>query len=240
MQVKKKPHVFVVTPEWLWCCAERWERADERLFRLSKEHTPSTSSQPGLGLDFNPTAPPRRSTSGSNNEFHSKTDEDTSSDSQGSTVFEETLKNPFMMFSKEELDDMDKEVDEICSSESSSEDDGEEEKPVVVERAKRRQRLSQSIDVDVDEESQQNPTLMEEEGSCSDYDGEDDTKRLRKRRRILATATTTDDSDVNASLYPREGLITGSSSDEEMNDDEDDDTLDGMAHRLEEQMDSNF
>ncbi len=33
---KKAGDVHVVTPDWLWCCAERWERVDERLFPLAK------------------------------------------------------------------------------------------------------------------------------------------------------------------------------------------------------------
>lgn len=31
-----KTRVHVVTPEWLWTCAERWERVDERLFPLQR------------------------------------------------------------------------------------------------------------------------------------------------------------------------------------------------------------
>lgn len=29
--------IKIVTPQWLWCCVERWEREDERLFLLSKD-----------------------------------------------------------------------------------------------------------------------------------------------------------------------------------------------------------
>ncbi|KAG8227390.1 hypothetical protein J437_LFUL000398 [Ladona fulva] len=32
----KGSNLKVVTPDWLWCCAERWERVDERLFPLNK------------------------------------------------------------------------------------------------------------------------------------------------------------------------------------------------------------
>ncbi|XP_046394890.1 RNA polymerase II subunit A C-terminal domain phosphatase isoform X2 [Ischnura elegans] len=29
-------NLHIVTPDWLWCCAERWERVDERLFPLNR------------------------------------------------------------------------------------------------------------------------------------------------------------------------------------------------------------
>lgn len=29
--------IHVVIPHWLWSCAERWERVDERVFELNKE-----------------------------------------------------------------------------------------------------------------------------------------------------------------------------------------------------------
>lgn len=34
-QVQKNKAIHVVTPDWLWTCAERWERVDEKLFPLS-------------------------------------------------------------------------------------------------------------------------------------------------------------------------------------------------------------
>lgn len=30
-------NIKIVTPQWLWCCAERWERVEEDLFPLSKD-----------------------------------------------------------------------------------------------------------------------------------------------------------------------------------------------------------
>lgn len=38
--------IKIVTPQWLWCCVERWEREDERLFLLTKEsETPESKRQ---------------------------------------------------------------------------------------------------------------------------------------------------------------------------------------------------
>lgn len=32
----KQDKLHVVTPDWLWTCAERWERVDERLYPLQR------------------------------------------------------------------------------------------------------------------------------------------------------------------------------------------------------------
>ena len=45
---KKKGGVHIVTPDWLWACAERWEKVDERLYPLGQSpltfrQTPSAS-----------------------------------------------------------------------------------------------------------------------------------------------------------------------------------------------------
>lgn len=34
---KKDTNIKIVNPEWLWTCAERWERVDERLFPLTSQ-----------------------------------------------------------------------------------------------------------------------------------------------------------------------------------------------------------
>merc|ERR1719209_1132576 len=41
---RRQPNVSIVTPDWLWACAERWERVEERLFTLSK--TSSVTRRP--------------------------------------------------------------------------------------------------------------------------------------------------------------------------------------------------
>ena len=35
-EAKKLGNVHIVTPDWLWSCAERWAKVDESLFKLSK------------------------------------------------------------------------------------------------------------------------------------------------------------------------------------------------------------
>ncbi|KAL3288634.1 hypothetical protein HHI36_003067 [Cryptolaemus montrouzieri] len=34
---KRKKNLKIVTPDWLWCCAERWEHVDERIFPLNSK-----------------------------------------------------------------------------------------------------------------------------------------------------------------------------------------------------------
>lgn len=42
---RKNPKIKMVTPEWLWACAERWEHVEERLYPL-KQSKPSKMRQP--------------------------------------------------------------------------------------------------------------------------------------------------------------------------------------------------
>ena len=44
----KSSAIKIVTPDWLWCCAERWEHIDERLFPLEKK-TPGIAPFVGVG-----------------------------------------------------------------------------------------------------------------------------------------------------------------------------------------------
>ena len=36
-EARKVDGIFIVTPDWLWSCAERWEKIDEAMFPLSKQ-----------------------------------------------------------------------------------------------------------------------------------------------------------------------------------------------------------
>ncbi|RZF41409.1 hypothetical protein LSTR_LSTR000123 [Laodelphax striatellus] len=99
---KKMKHIKVVTPDWLWSCAERWERVEELLFPVSCEktssrHPPPHCVSPTHGLP----AQRQRTPSGR---------------------FMDTI-NPLMSFSSEDIADMDAEVEDICNE---SESEGEE------------------------------------------------------------------------------------------------------------------
>ncbi|KAL0820276.1 hypothetical protein ABMA28_006191 [Loxostege sticticalis] len=99
--------LHVVTPEWLWTCAERWERVDERLYPLQRTGQ-SSSRRPPAHCSSPPPAPPpaalrRRTPSGR---------------------FMDTL-NPLLSFSSDDIADMDREVEDIFneSDESSSDEE---------------------------------------------------------------------------------------------------------------------
>ncbi|EFN87962.1 RNA polymerase II subunit A C-terminal domain phosphatase [Harpegnathos saltator] len=99
---KKDTNIKIVNPEWLWTCAERWEHVDERLF-------PVTSQARGSRVP-----PPHCSSPESVEEV----------ESNNSVVnsFANTI-NPLMSFTQEEIDFMDKEVEEDMLEQDMLEED---------------------------------------------------------------------------------------------------------------------
>lgn len=112
---RRRKSIKIVTPDWLWACAEWWEHVDEKLFVLSSKgsknrhpppHCSSPEHVPNYPLHETPAAR-KRSPSGR---------------------FMDTI-NPLMSFSSADIADMDKEVDNILDDESDSDDGKEAEKP---------------------------------------------------------------------------------------------------------------
>ncbi|XP_076244842.1 RNA polymerase II subunit A C-terminal domain phosphatase Fcp1 isoform X2 [Calliopsis andreniformis] len=97
---KKNGNIKIVNPDWLWTCAERWEHVDERLFPLTAKARASR-------------IPPPHCSSPERIEEQEKSEENSFADSI----------NPLMSFTPEEIEIMDKEVDEDM-------DDQELEPPV--------------------------------------------------------------------------------------------------------------
>lgn len=56
---RKRPDIKIVTPDWLWSCAERWECVEEKLFPLDPSkpskmrQPPAHCHSPGLHLKEN-------------------------------------------------------------------------------------------------------------------------------------------------------------------------------------------
>nr|XP_003705054.1 PREDICTED: RNA polymerase II subunit A C-terminal domain phosphatase isoform X2 [Megachile rotundata] len=86
---KKNLNIKIVNPDWLWTCAERWEHVDERLFPLTAKGRASR-------------IPPPHCSSPERIEEQEKSMEDNFADSI----------NPLMSFTPEEIEIMDKEVEE--------------------------------------------------------------------------------------------------------------------------------
>ena len=116
---KRASSIHLVTPDWLWNCAERWERVDERLYPLCKS-APVTIN------------PPAHCSSPEDNALDRIPDIDIATKpSPQRQISQESLPetlNPFLAFSSEDLKGMDKEVEDILSNEdsTSSDDDSDD------------------------------------------------------------------------------------------------------------------
>lgn len=133
-KAKKMRGVSVVNPDWLWCCAERWEKVDERLFPLTDE---IVLKNPFAKLKKRYFHGPQNFESYKNelvgessqikNPLTSpKTEQSTSSTEDSESTNFSNSYSPLLSFSSDEITKMGQEVDDACSEESESEtNDGE-------------------------------------------------------------------------------------------------------------------
>ncbi|XP_050513725.1 RNA polymerase II subunit A C-terminal domain phosphatase isoform X2 [Diabrotica virgifera virgifera] len=108
---RRKKKLKIVTPDWLWCCAERWEHVDERIFPLNSKGSKNRHPPPHCSSPEHITSYPE----------HGMPD---TRKRTPSGKFMDTI-NPLMSFSSDDIADMDKEVEDILEdddSESSEED----------------------------------------------------------------------------------------------------------------------
>ncbi|KAJ2948298.1 hypothetical protein O0L34_g7535 [Tuta absoluta] len=106
-----KNKLHVVTPDWLWACAERWERVDERLYPLQRGGQ-SSSRRPPAHCSSPPPAP---APAGPQAAARKRTP---------SGRFMDTL-NPLLSFSSDDIADMDREVEDIFNESDESSSDSE-------------------------------------------------------------------------------------------------------------------
>ena len=125
-QALRLPTVRLVNPNWLWTCAERWDWVDERLFPVENYHeykaqgndTPTSSRQ----------STPRRHLGDEASSKNSKTTPPDESDEAIDQISDDNLKivlNPFLGFSRGEMEAMDKEVEDLMRS---SDEEGDDDK----------------------------------------------------------------------------------------------------------------
>lgn len=113
---RKSPQIKMVSPEWLWTCAERWECVEEKLFPLDSKKASKTRQ------------PPAHCHSPEHVVNYNVADSAISnSESQSSSSSDEKMKfidtiNPLLTFSNDELVAMNEDVDEFFESDSSDED----------------------------------------------------------------------------------------------------------------------
>uniref|UniRef100_A0A8C4QIZ5 RNA polymerase II subunit A C-terminal domain phosphatase n=1 Tax=Eptatretus burgeri TaxID=7764 RepID=A0A8C4QIZ5_EPTBU len=135
--------VHVVTPEWLWSCGERWERVDEKLFPLTEFyiHCRSPTDHDGDGDEERRNDDStsmcsliERENVGNDQQTDENDRELCKGDVAGPSQrcprqrqpsFSETM--PLYTLSKDELDSMDREVDDILGEESEGGSNGEDE-----------------------------------------------------------------------------------------------------------------
>lgn len=102
---RKRKDIKIVTPEWLWCCAERWEKVDEELFPLDPNLKSSKIRNPPL---------------------HCHSPEHTEHSSLNKPVdepkFIDTI-NPLLSFSNDDIDEMNQEFDQFFESDSSTDEE---------------------------------------------------------------------------------------------------------------------
>ncbi len=147
---KKNGKVKIVNPNWLWVCADRWEKVDEKLFPLKDDkNLPPARDSPDVTMMTKQKAEKRKwsDKDGDSERLWSKgtksarMDEEETYKSEGPVRISQERRfsdsyNPMLAFSNEDIQDMDKEVEEIFD-ESDSEDSEEEMRRIVLGQRKR-------------------------------------------------------------------------------------------------------
>ncbi|XP_055627191.1 RNA polymerase II subunit A C-terminal domain phosphatase [Toxorhynchites rutilus septentrionalis] len=134
---RKNKKIHIVTPEWLWTCAERWEHVDERLYPL-RSSKPSKMRQP----------PPHcHSPEHAVNYGDSRCPDGPSKSAaaeQESLKFIDTI-NPLLRFSNDDLDAMNDDFDEFFESDDTSSDDEpiDIENPPMNKSLRKRKRIEE-------------------------------------------------------------------------------------------------
>ncbi|PSN32086.1 hypothetical protein C0J52_19241 [Blattella germanica] len=148
-------NVITVTPDWLWCCAERWERVDERLFPLLKggaanRHPPAHCGSPEHIPIHQQPAARRRTPSGR---------------------FMDTI-NPLMSFSPEDIANMDREVEDIFNESESEEHPHGWGKSGPTKRKRHAAGTGTESDVEEDDEEEDTPSTKFRRGEALPSDVE--------------------------------------------------------------------
>ncbi|XP_076668442.1 RNA polymerase II subunit A C-terminal domain phosphatase Fcp1 isoform X3 [Andrena cerasifolii] len=158
---KKNGNIKIVNPDWLWTCAERWEHVDERLFPLTAKVQARASR-----------IPPPHCSSPERIEEQEKGTENSFADSI----------NPLMSFTPEEIEIMDKEVDEDM-------DDQELEPPVFdTEDPDETEDIDGSQDIDSTDEY-----VKEARYRGFDFEEQDNASEPKRKKKKLYNESSEDD-----------------------------------------------
>ncbi|XP_017784029.1 PREDICTED: RNA polymerase II subunit A C-terminal domain phosphatase [Nicrophorus vespilloides] len=189
---RRKKNLKIVTPDWLWSCAERWEHVEEAIYPLNSKgsknrHPPPHCSSPEHVPNYPTHDTPairKRTPSGR---------------------FMDTI-NPLMSFSRDDIADMDKEVEDILDDES-DESEVEEESSSRMDEANTKKEDETSSSSSSSDESQKikshkrtyDDALTQEDNLDTDCP----STKLRKEQ--LESDLDIDDSNSEASVDAPDG-----------------------------------
>jgi len=185
-EAKKFKHIRIVTPDWLWSCAERWEHVEELLYPLNAEMAvvhlkpPAHCTSPNVALQLIKAGSSIEETKVAAPVFDRVTDKRTSpqvkkgdkgksllsprlATERPSRRFSETL-NPLLAFSSQDIADMDREVEDIMQGGDGDANDGE----ANYEGAN----YGDANDIDSDGDSE-NSSSHEANDTCATYPDDD-------------------------------------------------------------------
>lgn len=159
-QAQKLKNVHIVTPAWLWTCAERWERVEEKLFPVTANRSAKMRHIPA---HCSPERIPN------------------------SEPAQDKFNNPFLQMSDDDIASMEAEVEDDSTDTDS--DDEREETPEIERIQRKRKRsesklgtakvLLQTIDVS---ETKKEGNGSESDGSSSSTETDSETVATKFRR----------------------------------------------------------
>ena len=127
-RASKMRNVKLVGVDWLWCCAQRWEWVDERLFPVTNGSRENGIGTPDTSRKGTPILGEKHKNKGSNGNGSSERDKQLMgrNDNLLESIFP-------ISFNKDELEKMDKEVEEymLSDEEEDSEDDNGEQQDML-------------------------------------------------------------------------------------------------------------
>lgn len=193
---KKRGDIKIVNPDWLWACAERWEHVDERLFPLTAKARASR-------------IPPAHCSS-PEHVFSAEQPKDEMKDTFADSI------NPLMSFTQEEIEIMDKEVEEDMEDQDieacvfdADENDLEDNADEYSKRTRRSNYNSEESSNDDDEcvsskKKKKKLCYRSSEDEEDDDDEDDPVTRFRRGEDLLDEFDLGDNSQDSVDLEPVE------------------------------------
>ncbi|XKL59541.1 hypothetical protein PGB90_000557 [Kerria lacca] len=208
----KKKNLKLVTPEWLWTCAERWEKVDERLFQLKNAKFTAESRYPPAHCR----SPEQTETSPFIYQSSTKCNSSEVSDFLRSM-------NPLMSLSSEDIETMEGEVEDIFK-----ESDGEMDETFesIEEEEFDRNKITT--------EFSRKRKFYEDSSSSDEFEGKDENK-IKTRKKIKRKSEDNDHEN-----FLNDNIQHSSNDDDELDEDEkkksdtDDESINAKFRRGEE------